>query len=256
MIQAIDMIYLLAPAFIIGVMISLIHIPLGIDVLKRGIIFLDLAIAQCAGLGMIVWHVFFENHHHTNEYSLVASLLFGLGVSLICAWGLHRIEKYAGQYQEALIGSIFVVAASVSVLLLSQDPHGGENIKDILAGQILWLTWHDVVFYSPVYAVILTVWIALKRYQLNLFYMVFAVVIPFSVQLIGVYLVFASLVLPALATVRMNKNRIVAGYCISIVSFIGGLGLSFLYDIPASPMIVIVMVCVCGLIGLNNHNAL
>lgn len=248
-----DMITLLVPALIAGVMISLVHIPLGIEVLKRGIIFLDLAIAQCAGLGMIMFHVFFENHSLASDYTLIVSLLCGLGLSLICAIGLHSVEKYAGRYQEAFIGSVFIFAASLSVLFLAQDPHGSENIKDILAGQILWLTWQDLLFYSPVYCIIIAAWFYFKRHQSRLFYGVFALIIPFSVQLIGVYLVFASLVLPALATVKMEKNRMLAGYGISVVAFMIGLGMSFLYDIPASPMIVIAMFFICGFVGVVKY---
>ncbi len=236
-----DMLTILAPAFLAGAVISLAHVPLGIEVLKRGIIFLDLAVAQFAALGMIVFHVFFENHAIAPEYAVVGSLAFGLGLALACALSLHMMEKWAGRYQEAMIGGAFIFATSLGVLLMAGDPHGGEQMKDILSGQILWITWDDLIFYGPVFIFVAGIWIYLKATRSKMFYILFALTIPFSVNLIGVYLVFTSLILPALATVKMQHGRYLTGYCISVIAFALGLIASYVWDMPSGPAIVMAM---------------
>lgn len=236
-----DMLTILAPAFIAGAVISLAHVPLGIEVLRRGIIFLDLAVAQFAALGMLAFHVFFENHDMDPRFAAAGSLVSGLGLALACALGLHVLEKRTGRYHEALIGSAFVFAASLSILVMAGDPHGGEQMKDILAGQILWITWSDLLVYGPVFIIVASLWLFLKTHRAGLFYVLFALTIPFSVNLIGVYLVFASLILPALATVKMDKNRHLAGYILSIAAFALGLIGSYFWDMPSGPAIVMAM---------------
>lgn len=247
-----DILMILAPAFIAGAIISLAHVPLGIEVLKRGIIFLDLAVAQFAALGMTIFHVFFENHGMAPQYAAAGSLISGLTLALICALGLHMMEKQAGRYHEAIIGSAFIFAASMGILLMAGDPHSGEQMKDILAGQILWITWQDLMLYGPVFVIVAGLWFAFKNYREKLFYVLFALTIPFSVNLIGVYLVFASLILPALATVKLGKHRILASYVISIASFALGLMVSYLTDTPAGSAIVVSMfTIIIACYGLN-----
>lgn len=232
---------ILAPAFVAGAIISLVHVPLGMEVLKRGIIFLDLAVAQFAALGMITFHVFFENHDMDLRYAAAGSLIFGLSLALACALGLHMLEKRAGRYQEALIGSAFVFAASLVILIMAGDPHSGEQVSDIIAGQILWITWYDLMIYGPVFVLVTGLWAFSKKYRTHLFYILFALTIPFSVNLIGVYLVFASLILPALATVKLDKHRYFMAYMISATSFAVGLMISYFWDTPSGPAIVMAM---------------
>lgn len=243
-----ETLYLLAPAFIAGAMISLVHISFGIEVLKRGIIFLDLAVAQFAALGMVAFHVFIEGHAHgeglSENYMAIGSLCAGLSMAIVCAIGLNTLEKYSGRYHEALIGSAFVIAASMSILIISNDPHGGEQMKNILAGQILWITWKDLVLYSPIFILMASIWLFAKTKRQQIFYILFAMTIPFSVKLIGVYLVFASLILPALATVKILKSRWIKSYVISALSFAVGLIASYIIDIPSGPAIVMSMLAV------------
>lgn len=241
MIVSWDIIMILAPAFVAGALISLAHVPLGIEVLKRGIIFLDLAVAQCAALGMLAFHVAFD-HENIDPYIIsFGTLLSGLIAALTCAIAFQRLEKHAGQYQEALIGCTFILAASLSVLVISGDPHSGEQMKDILAGQILWVSWSDLFWAAPVFVFTALVWAFLKQHRARLFYLLFALTIPFSVNLIGVYLVFASLIIPALATLSVQSNRGVITFLISILSFILGLTLSYILDAPSGPLITITM---------------
>lgn len=238
MILSMDMIMILAPAFIAGALISLAHVPLGIEVLKRGIIFLDLAVAQCAALGMLTFHVYFDHEALDPRYANIGALLFGLCAALICSLALHFIEKKSGKYQEALIGCTFVIAASLSILIMSGDPHSGEQMKDILAGQILWVSWSDLQWSGLVFICTFMLWTRLNEFRGKLFYPLFALTIPFSVNLIGVYLVFASLILPALATVNIQKGRTFMAYLLSLFAFAAGLLLSYIADLPSGPAIV------------------
>ncbi len=241
-----NLISLLAPAFVAGAIISVVHVPLGQEVLKRGIIFLDLAVAQFAALGMIAFQVFST----FDEYSLSAAygrLGAGLVAAILCASVFHVLEKKSGQYQEALIGCAFVLAASMGLLLVANSPHGAEEIKNILEGQILWTSWSHIFFISPIFICVIAVWMIFKNKRRFLFYPLFAITIPFSVSMIGVYLVFASLIFPALAIVGQNKNRFLMGVLISIGSYFFGLLASYLYDWPAGPAIIFMMAVISAL---------
>lgn len=235
---------LLAPAFMAGAIIAAAHVPLGLEVLKRGIIFLDLAVAQFAALGMVAFHVFIDTHHMSPTLIAAGSLSCGLGLALACAMGLHILEKHTRHHQEALIGSAFIFAASLSIIIVAGNPNSHEHMNDILAGQILWITWHDLAIYSPVFGGVAAIWYTLRRYRPSLFYILFALTIPFSVTMIGVYLVFASLILPALATVHLKRYRTATGYVMSIISFSLGLVASYIWDIPSGPAIVMAMFAV------------
>jgi len=247
-----NIISLLAPAFVAGAMISIIHVPLGQEVLKRGIIFLDLAVAQFAALGMIAFQVF----SNFDEYSLMAGygrLGAGLVAAIFCAVIFHFLEKKSGQYQEALIGCAFVLAASMGLLLVTNSPHGAEEIKNILEGQILWTGWSHITFIAPIFICVFAIWLVFKKKRSFLFYPLFAITIPFSVSMIGVYLVFASLIFPALVVAKLKKYKMISGVMISISSYLLGLILSYLFDWPAGPAIVISLALVGFFASLINQ---
>jgi zinc/manganese transport system permease protein len=133
---------------------------------------------------------------------------------------------------------------------MAGDPHSGEQMKDILAGQILWITWEDLMLYSPVFLIVAALWGFLKALRMRLFYVLFALTIPFSVNLIGVYLVFASLILPSLATAELSQHRQFKAYMISLASFFTGLIASYFWDMPSGPAIVITMLVLSLLFSL------
>ncbi len=233
-----DIISLLAPAFIAGALISLVHVPLGQEVLRRNIIFLDLAVAQFAALGMIAFQTFII----VDEYSLLAGygrLGAGLVAAIMCALIFHLLEKKSGQYQEALIGCAFVLAASTGLLLVTNSPHGADEIKNILEGQILWTSWSHIIFVTPIFITVFLCWMIFKSKRQFLFYPLFAITIPFSVSMIGVYLVFSSLIFPALAVIKFKRKKVLAGISISVFSYFLGLICSYLFDWPAGPAIII-----------------
>jgi zinc/manganese transport system permease protein len=144
--------------------------------------------------------------------------------------------------QEAVIGATFVIASSASLLLLANHPQGGEHLKEILIGQILWVDYVELI---PV-AVLYTAVLLLRNYVVSkdnrlIFYLVFAVTITASVQLVGVYLVFASLILPALATIRQGKAQLLTAYIFGITGYLAGLLIAAWLDLPAGPVIIMVM---------------
>ena len=222
------------PAFIAGLLILATHIPLGREVLQRGIIFLDLAIAQIAALGVIVANTIFLHGSGENTpqtlIAIIAAILGSLGL-----YSLHRLET---KVQEAIIGIAFILAATGSVLLLAADPHGGERLKEILVGQILWFQAADLLPLTLAYAGILATWFLLKEKLGNwLFYPLFAVSITLSTQVVGVYLVFASLIIPSLATLK-EQNPLIKSYVIGAIAYASGLIISAFLDLPAGATIV------------------
>lgn len=237
---------IIGPAFVAGLIVLSTHVPLGQEVLRRGIIFIDLAIAQVAGLGVIAAYAM-EWDPEGIEVQLAA-----VGSALLAALGLHWTEKRWTRIQEPLIGTLFILAATGGILLLAGNPHGSEHLKDLLVGQILWTTWSSLWPVAVLYAVALAIWFWLNPRSGGLvFYLVFAVVVTASVQIVGIYLVFASLIIPALATVGIKRgNRLLAGYAIGAVSYLAGIVVSFWLDLPTGAVIVWSMAAVALLAGL------
>lgn len=225
---------ILAPAFIAGLLVLLTHVPLGRQVLGRGIIFIDLAVAQIAGLGVIAAETLF----HAEDGWIVQ--VCALTAALLGAVLLYVLGRYAAKYQEALIGVVFVLAATGAVLLLHNNPHGGEHLKELLAGQILWVTQSQLIQAAIYTALLLPVWLVLRKWAPDLsFYLTFAMAVTISVQLVGVYLVFASLIIPALAVRELaGRGALLLAFALSISAYAMGLLASSLWDWPSSPLIV------------------
>ena len=191
---------ILFPAFLAGFWCSPPMCRMGQQVLKRGIVFIDLAIAQVAGLGVTAANLRLRGPR-------LAGAGRGGDAALLGALLLTWTEKKWPEVQEALIGVLFVVAASAELLLLANNPHGGEHLKDLLVGQIsgyrsrpdprspssMRRRWWRGLAFAPGWA---------RR-----FYVLFALVVTQSVQLVGIYLVFASLIIPALAAKRFAERQ-------------------------------------------------
>lgn len=222
---------LLTPPLLAGLIVLSTHVPLGRQVLARGIIFIDLAVAQLAGLGVIMVHSLLE-HPHGWEIQLAAFL-----AALSGALGLRWAETHWADVLEAIIGVIFVLSVTLALLLLANDPHGAERLKDLLSGQLLWVTYEDLIIPLLLSCVILFAWFKGNATENStLFYLLFALGVTTSVQLVGVYLVFASLIIPALAT-RYISNLPTA-YSIGFAGYALGLILSFYSDLPTGPIVV------------------
>jgi zinc/manganese transport system permease protein len=224
---------ILTPAFFAGVLVIATHVPLGQRVLSRGIVFIDLALAQVAGLGVIVADALgWEPQGWEVQVAAAAAALLGAGL-------LTWTERRWPEVQEALIGVMFVIAASIELLVLANNPHGGEHLKDMLVGQILWVTPSTLIPVAILYAAILAVWfIGRSRVGTRTFYLLFALAVTQSVQLVGIYLVFATLILPALAVRGLAKSRWLAGgYSCGVIGYVAGLVLSAALDLPTGPVI-------------------
>src|SRR3954470_15809527 len=238
---AID-VHILWPALLAGLLVTATHVPLGMQVLSRGIVFIDLAIAQIAGLGVICadWLGFEPLGWGVQGSALLAAI----AGALLLTW----TEKHWPDVQEALIGVTFILAASGALIVLASNPHGAEHLKDLLVGQILWVDASRLTLVAGAYALILLAWFALGRRIGRLgFYLLFACAVTVSVQLVGLYLVFTTLIVPALATRRLAKRRLAVAYALSMAGYSFGLGLSLVSDLPPGPLIVCVMTA-CALV--------
>jgi zinc/manganese transport system permease protein len=226
---------ILGPALVAGLLVLATHVPLGLEVLERGIVFIDLAIAQIAGLGVIV--AIAAGLPETGVWAQAAAVCAALVGALLLTWTEKRFPKE----QEALIGVLFVLASCVGIVLLASNPHGGEHLKDLLVGQILWVNTVQLGWLGAVTAVLLVaihsgLWRRLGRFG---FYAVFAVAVTASVQLVGVYLVFSSLIVPALAArIAGTRRRSMAAYAIGAAGYALGLALSALFDLPSGAIVV------------------
>lgn len=232
---------IIGPALIAGLLVTATHVPLGIQVLDKGIVFIDLAVAQIAGLGVVLadtlgltpqgWAV------------QVAALSAALAGALLLTW----TERAWPEVQEAVIGVTFVVAANAAILLLAGNPHGAEHLKDLLIGQILWVDPARLPMEALAYAAILGLWFSFgSRIGRTGFYALFACAVTISVQLVGLYLVFTTLIVPALATRRYGRARLASCYGLGALGYAVGLGVSLVSDLPPGPLIV----CVMAVLGI------
>ena len=199
-----ELISIIGPALLAGLIITITHAPLGIEVLKRGIIFIDLAVAQIAGLGLLI-----SNLYLSKDLPWLSQII-ALTFAMMAAFFFKIIEKKIKSQQEAIIGVSFVLAASLSILILADHPTGGEEIRHLLSGQMLFITWQDVLLHIPIYILILVLWFLPINLNGIGFYILFSLAITSSVQLVGVYVVFASLILPALTALKATNPYKVA----------------------------------------------
>jgi zinc/manganese transport system permease protein len=224
---------ILLPAFVAGLLVLATHIPFGMKILERGVIFADLAVAQIAGLGVVIAGLLdLTGQPLLVQLIAAASALCGAG---LLAWIEHRLAEV----KEACIGLTFVLAASAGILLMSRDVHSGEHLKDLLVGQILWVSTNQLIATALLTATLLALWQWTRLKSSNLgFYGLFALAVTASVQLVGVYLVFASLIVPALATYRIKHRRTHYAFAIGVIGYAFGLLLSAWFDLPSGATVV------------------
>lgn len=246
--------YMLLPAAACFVLAG-IHAYLGIHVLERKIIFVDLALAQISALGYAVAFLYGHDPHSAVAYGW--SLIFtSVGAAL---FALSRLKK-SNQPQEAFIGVIFVVSSAAAFLVLDKAPHGTEHLKDLLEGSIVWVQAAEVAKIAAIYGVVGCIHYCFRkpffaitfrpdeaeasglrvRWWDFLFYTTFGFVVTSSVQIAGVLLVFTFLIVPALISSLFFdafRSRLAVGWSLSVVLSILGLFLS--YDRPSGPMIIV-----------------
>jgi zinc/manganese transport system permease protein len=238
---------ILGPALVAGLLVLATHVPLGRQVLSRGIIFIDLAIAQAAGLGVIAAGAFGWEAHGLQAQAAA------FGAAIIGAVGLAWADARFPRVQEAIIGVFFVLCATGGLILLANNPHGGEELKDLLVGQILWVDIHSLLPAAVVTAVVLAAWFGWRDKLGTVgFYLLFALTVTVSVQLVGVYLVFASLIVPALSARGFSEKKgLMWAYGLGAAGYIVGLGLSAVFDLPTGAVIVWSLACLAVIMRIT-----
>jgi zinc/manganese transport system permease protein len=238
---------ILGPALCAGLLVLATHVPMGRQVLARGIVFIDLAIAQIAALGVIAAGVLGW------EPQGPAVQVAAVGAALLGAMLLTFTEKRWPEVQEALIGALFVLAACAGILLLASSPQGGEHLKNLLVGQILWVNYRQLLPVALLTAVILPLWFGLgERLGRTGLYMMFAFAVTASVQLVGVYLVFASLIIPALAgRFHPARRQLAVGYGVGVLGYSLGLALSAVFDLPSGAVVVWALALIAVIAALS-----
>lgn len=229
-----------------------IHCYLGLHVLARGVIFVDLSLAQVAAFGASLAMLLGFEHHSTGTYLVSLSSAFVAAALFAIA---RRHERHFPQ--EAIIGITYALASAAVVLVVDRTAHGAEHIKDVLVGQVLWVTWKDVgqtaLIYSGVSLVHYLYRGPLIRASFSaaekhhgiwdfLFYALFGVVITSSVSVAGVLQVFAYLIVPALLSTlffRSIRARLLFGWALGLVVSFLAMAFSYLLDLPSGAFIVV-----------------
>ncbi len=248
---------ILLPALALSVLMIVTHTYLGLHVLARGIIFVDLALAQVAALGASLAFLLGHDAHGS------AALLYAFGASLLASLGCAWLGKIADvTTREVAIGCVYVVASALSILILSRSSVGMEELKTLLNGNILWVRWQEVGVIAAVYSLLIGAQFMLRNRFAVLafgkqvtfgrelvFFMSFAVVITLAVQIAGVLLVFALLIIPAFSATLLAATpalRLLLGYLLGLTGSAIGLWLSYAADLPSGTT----MVAVLGLLPL------
>src|SRR5215203_459772 len=253
-----EMLQFMAAPFAACLILVGMHGYLGLHVLLRQVIFVDLALAQIAALGTVV--AFVMGHKPGTAasfaYSLAATVLGAFVFSLTRS---HRSDSKVPQ--EALIGITYVIASAAAILVADRAPEGAEHIKELLAGSILWVTWPVVIKDLIIYAAVgLFHYVFRKKFILIsedperayaeglnvrlwdfLFYLSFGVIITLSVEIAGVLMVFSYLVAPAIIALGTSNRwgpRIVIAWAVGFLASAAGLIASYQVDFPSGPAIV------------------
>jgi len=246
--------FLAAPLLMCLLLVG-IHCYLGLHVLARGVIFVDLAIAQVAALGMTL--AYFWGFEHSS----LASYLVALTGTFLAALFFALSGRFKHSIsQEAIIGVIYAFSSATVILVLDKLSHGAEEMKNTLVGEILWVTWKDVLKVAVIYSVVAIVHFLLRKPLLRnsfeekghwiwdfLFYALFGVVITSSVQVSGVLLVFSFLVVPSLISALFFQgilSRLLFGWVLGFILCFLGIVLSYIWDLPSGALIVAVFTAV------------
>jgi zinc/manganese transport system permease protein len=238
------MISLLIYPFIACIILTLIHVYFGVHILRRGIIFIDLALAQFAAFGGLVASFFIRGEPHLACYGV--SFLF----TLVGAFIFSATSRFSHTRQEAMIGIWYALLSAISIIFISRfglDPH---EIQHMLVGDLLFVTPEDIIFSTLLYSAIGIIhWIFRQEFFTRLhsrlwqflFYATFGLVVTSSVKLGGVLLVFSFLIIPVFISslFAASVKRIVAwGWGLGIIGSLIGLAASVALDIPTGASII------------------
>lgn len=248
---------LLLPAFVAGLILTGIHAYLGVHVVERGVIFVDLSLAQIAALGSTVAYLAGYDLHSTAAW--LVSLGFTFVGAAIFSW--TRVHHETRIPQEAIIGIVYAVSAAVSILVMSKATQETEHLKEMMVGNILSVSWPQLGKTAILYAAVgLFHWFFRERFLLLsmkaeeavrrgwnvrfwdfLFYVSFGFVVTSSVAIAGVLLVFCFLIVPSVAAMMFSERlsvRLAIGWSMGALVSAAGVGLSFVLDLPTGAAIV------------------
>jgi len=248
---------ILLPAFVASLILTGIHAYLGVHVVERGVIFVDLSLAQIAALGTTVAYLAGYDLHANGAY------LFSLGFTFLGAaiFAVSRVHRKTRIPQEAIIGIVYAVSAAVAILLMSKATQETEHLKEMLIGNILSVTWPELLKTAVLYALVGAFhYVFRKRFLLIsmnereaerrgwnvkfwdfLFYVSFGFVVTSSVAIAGVLLVFCFLIVPSVSAMLFAERlgpRLAIGWTMGTLVSAAGVFLSFLLDLPTGATIV------------------
>lgn len=262
-----DALLFLGPALAMCLVIASIHVYLGMHILAREVIFVDLSLAQLAALGATVVAVV------TDTESALAAHGGALVFTFLGATIFALTRQARGRVsQEAIVGIVYAVASATTLLVLSRSPHGAEHAKDILVGSLLVTTWDRVWTTLAAYAVLGVAQVVFARRFIELswhpeeaeragrrtgwwdllFYLLFGVVITISVQVAGILLVFSFLIVPAVVSALFwtrLRTRLLAGWAVAVLASALGLWASWDWDLPTGAAIVAAFGAILTLAG-------
>ncbi len=244
------LIFLAAPT-VMCLVLAVIHCYLGLHVLARGVIFVDLSLAQVASFGATFALLFVDEHDSLSSYliSLLATFL-AAGLFALARRFEHKFS------QEAVIGIVYAMASAAVVLVVDRLAHGAEHLKEALVGQVLWVSWAEVFKTAMIYAIVGAVHYKFRDRFLRasagekmhwiwdfLFYALFGVVITSSTHIAGVLMVFSFLIVPAIlgsVFFKTTRARLLFGWSLSAVVSVIGMFLSYTLDVPVGALIVVI----------------
>ena len=252
----INVLAILLPAFCECLILVGIHAYLGLHVIRRQIIFVDLALAQIAALGTLAAFLFgIEPHTWASYWFSLGLTTIGAAIFSVCRFREGKVP------QEAVIGLIYAITAALAILLIDKAPHGAEQIKDILTGSLLWVKWGAIATALVVYTAVGAVhyifrnqfWLIsenpeeARRLGMRvawwdfLFFFTFGLVITLSVDVAGVLIVFVFLVAPAIIAVTLTADvgkQLAIGWGLGFLVTLFGLFASYRWDMPTGPAII------------------
>ena len=248
---------LLLPAFVASLILTGIHAYLGVHVVERGVIFVDLSLAQIAALGTTVAYLMGHDLHSGMAYFYSLGFTF-LGAAVFSFSRVHRKTRIP---QEAVIGIVYAVSAAVAILVMSKATQETEHLKEMLVGNILSVTWPELFKTAVLYSLVgLFHYVLRDRFLLIsmneaeaerrgwnirfwdfLFYVSFGFVVTSSVAIAGVLLVFCFLIVPSVTAMLFSARlgpRLAIGWSMGALVSAGGVALSYGLDLPTGATIV------------------
>jgi zinc/manganese transport system permease protein len=252
-----DIILFMAPAICMCIILVGICGYVGIHVVMREVIFIDIALAQIAALGTsfgLIWGF---------EISDISTFIISLVFTFLAAVLLSLTRKLSSRVpQEAFIGILYATGASAVLLAGDRLPHGNEHVHDLMCGHLLWVNWSEVLLYLIIYLVLGIIYFLIHKKLITIsqsirsgkklnnsfilwdfiFYSLLGLLVTFAVREAGVLLVFGFLIVPAVIGILLGKsfhNRLIIGWISGVIVSLIGSYISYKLDFPTGATVVV-----------------